>query len=552
MTTPTPPSHSTTTYYATPNSISNSHSYLNSPTTTTTPHPPPSLNPTSSFTPPLKGTPLELDPILHTLPVYVTSHLTSHLHVFQYLFSSFTSTSTTTPHPLEARIKPRSQYLEFDLQLPTTHPTYDAEKALDLGQGPRMAMALEETTSLMATLSNNVEGKIEKEDEKLKRIEKMTWGSTQVPLKTKYFVGVMHQGAFHLTPIHSVLQFAPNFKHLDIVYQKEKEMKKKIEENEKLKEKATGLSHPSSSTQPTTTTPSTVDKKWFTQLPRIETEEMIEAKKKSMTYWKKERDQEHFVPLKFFYLPNMTESKQVFDRLLAVYQSSLTLANPSKAHFYNTITPSLITIPQVDPSLVMSHPKLRHFPLEDMKLFNLEARLYHLLLNAYLLPFDTLMYHLNPSHPDELLTALTKLAIPIRGVWILASHVHWRGRAQYARDVLISLFHDSRHQPPVLRRSQLTQQVALDPELTWQLFSELAIPPSLASKTSTTTSTSTTTTTAMTTTSCVKGWTLKYMTTLTPTEIEKQVYQLFEQHVLAKYVFILIIYIKHKKKKKIL
>lgn len=138
----------------------------------------------------------EEDEILAEYPIYLTTELSKYLYMFQYPMRSTPFDSKTGPNA--ARLKPKSKMVELDLPLDTRSPNYSTERGEDF------AMGLNDKTIKTAydrrmeeheeQLSMGHNYKAPKKEEEL--LDKMTLTSTDVPLQTKYVVGVIRDGNY--------------------------------------------------------------------------------------------------------------------------------------------------------------------------------------------------------------------------------------------------------------------------------------------------------------------------------------------------------------------
>lgn len=106
-----------------------------------------------------------------------------------------------------ARIKPKQNKLELDIEMNTTNDNYSKAK------GEQFAI--------------NVDGKLapnSKTDSQQKYfrsslMDKQVYSSTVCTLgqmNRLYHLGILKDDQLHLTPVHSILQMRPNFEYFDI------------------------------------------------------------------------------------------------------------------------------------------------------------------------------------------------------------------------------------------------------------------------------------------------------------------------------------------------
>ncbi|KDN40686.1 hypothetical protein K437DRAFT_227221 [Tilletiaria anomala UBC 951] len=151
--------------------------------------------------------------LLASIPVYIARsipHGTS-LQVFQY-----PNYPAGRPLPIptsaqerglkeSARWRSQANWVEVDLPIDMRAQVYNHETGKELGQN----------------LENEGKTKkVKREDDetserKSKKLEKIKLQSCEVPNTTRYLVGVMRDGALHLTNLNHVLQLRPSLHHLD-------------------------------------------------------------------------------------------------------------------------------------------------------------------------------------------------------------------------------------------------------------------------------------------------------------------------------------------------
>ncbi|CAO3625376.1 unnamed protein product [Mucor hiemalis] len=134
--------------------------------------------------------------------------------------------------------------VELDLPLDTRSPHYSTERGEDF------AMGLNDKTIKTAydrrmeeheeelSMGHSYKAPKKKEEELLDR---MTLTSVEVPIQTKYVVGVIRDEELHLTPINTTVQLRPGFKYIDKIDEKWKAANKRIQDVEKQEEKKKGV-----------------------------------------------------------------------------------------------------------------------------------------------------------------------------------------------------------------------------------------------------------------------------------------------------------------------
>ncbi|PWN40362.1 hypothetical protein IE81DRAFT_331697 [Ceraceosorus guamensis] len=166
--------------------------------------------------------------LLASLPVYLSSSLpaSSRLSLFQY-----PTYPRGQPLPIPdsarsrglseaARWRPKANRVEVELPLDLRPVVYNMDKGQNMAMGAEHGGTFGKDSSAgssaMGDDQRRVKVKREKEEPaKIKRLERTRLESSLVPNQTKYMVGVIRDGALHLTPLDSVLQLRPSMHYLD-------------------------------------------------------------------------------------------------------------------------------------------------------------------------------------------------------------------------------------------------------------------------------------------------------------------------------------------------
>lgn len=123
----------------------------------------------------------EEDEIVQEIPVYLSTKLAQNLYLFQYPLRQLPFKPETGP--CAARIKPKSNMLEVDIPLDTRAPTYDKARGDDMAS----AVSGEKFKTVFDQEDNDYSGR----PQTRALLDKQTLGSTLIPSKTKYLVGVL-------------------------------------------------------------------------------------------------------------------------------------------------------------------------------------------------------------------------------------------------------------------------------------------------------------------------------------------------------------------------
>lgn len=118
------------------------------------------------------------DPVVREVPVYLSSKLAQELHVIQYPNRPF-----YRPYdlPAAARLKSQNKLLELEYALPPESPHLDEEAPRHL------------------------------------RLDRIKVQSSYLDPMTTYGLGIMHDGALHLTPLAGIYQMRASCDHVDAV-----------------------------------------------------------------------------------------------------------------------------------------------------------------------------------------------------------------------------------------------------------------------------------------------------------------------------------------------
>lgn len=129
----------------------------------------------------------EEDELLQEIPVYLSTKLAQNLYLFQYPLRQLPYAPGTGP--AAARIKPKSKLIEVDIPIDTRAPTYDKERGDDFASGVT-------GEKFKTVFDQDDEDDYSGRPSKRSLLDKQTLGSTLIPSKTKYLVGVMKDSEF--------------------------------------------------------------------------------------------------------------------------------------------------------------------------------------------------------------------------------------------------------------------------------------------------------------------------------------------------------------------
>ncbi|KAJ3352982.1 DNA-directed RNA polymerase III subunit RPC5 [Allomyces javanicus] len=400
---------------------------------------------------------IDADPIVKEIPVFLSSQLARNLHLYQFPIRSKPFPAHAQPNA--SRIKVKAALVELDVPLDTSATHYDANKGEEFGAASEQARTIYDARPAAAAAAatpafgggdafaaqGNVNGP--------KPLESMTLASTVVPHMTKYYAAAFRDDGegleLHMSPIVSTLQFTPKLKYLDDMHEREKEARKRVDEEEK---KARG---------------ETVEKKSaISALPRVETEEMMAARKKSVTYLKKEQEQEPYVKIQHFH-EHTPESGAVFLRFYATHKPAI--RTTGKPYLDDIAPQSEGDVITVESALTKPGAVSR----EHLKTYDLDTQVKVLMMNSQILPLADISRTLH-TPVNVLLPALMKVAVPVHGTWIVRSDLVYTGREAVARNYLIHMFATAPTYPPTVLRKEFADMARLDVERTARLLSDLA------------------------------------------------------------------------------
>lgn len=164
----------------------------------------------------------EEDEIVQEIPVYLSTKLAQNLYLFQYPLRQLPFKPETGP--CAARIKPKSNMLEVDIPLDTRAPTYDKARGDDMAS----AVSGEKFKTVFDQEDNDYSGR----PQTRALLDKQTLGSTLIPSKTKYLVGVLRDKELHVTPLTNTVQLRPTLSYIDKSDEKEKASMKRAQQEE--------------------------------------------------------------------------------------------------------------------------------------------------------------------------------------------------------------------------------------------------------------------------------------------------------------------------------
>ena len=170
--------------------------------------------------------------VIASIPVYLARSLPAgaSLQVFQY-----PTYSAGRPLPIpdsskergiysSARWRPKANMVEVNLPLDMRREMYNHET------GEVMGANLGEETTKGKSKVKKEEGGSSISERRPTKLNKIRLQSTEIPNATRYMVGVIRDGAMHLTRLDGVLQLRPSLHHLDAMDAAENEQKRRMKD----------------------------------------------------------------------------------------------------------------------------------------------------------------------------------------------------------------------------------------------------------------------------------------------------------------------------------
>jgi DNA-directed RNA polymerase-3 subunit RPC5 len=136
---------------------------------------------------------------------------------------------------LSARIKPKQNRLELEVELDTKNENYSKIK------GEQFALNVDgKHPSLGAKLNPRQQQIQQQQTEQPKYfhsslMDKQVYQSTNATLgqmNKLYHLGLLNESGLHLTPVHSILQMKPSFEYFDIYEKKMKDIRESAQPND--------------------------------------------------------------------------------------------------------------------------------------------------------------------------------------------------------------------------------------------------------------------------------------------------------------------------------
>ncbi|KAJ1659657.1 hypothetical protein IWQ61_001308 [Dispira simplex] len=233
------------------------------------------------------------DEVVAEFDVFQAERLGKYLTLVQYPLKTSTRFHTDLEVPKATRIKPKNFVLEADFHIDTTSPLYNKER------GERFALGFNEQK--IKTIYD--------QDEELQFgqatvMDTQTLASKQIPVSTRYMVGVFKDGELHLTPVERAVQMYPTLKYLDVINNKEKAAKKR-EDNDEDSPQAKARAAAKDKA-----------KMLQVQVRNPAAEELAQLRKTSVAYLRQQIEEEAWQPLEF-YSSNTLQAGDIYNYMFA-------------------------------------------------------------------------------------------------------------------------------------------------------------------------------------------------------------------------------------------
>ncbi|KAJ3092196.1 DNA-directed RNA polymerase III subunit RPC5 [Quaeritorhiza haematococci] len=447
---------------------------------------------------------LEDDEVVAEYDVHFSTHLSDNLYLFQYptrprSFKIESATSTSSSKDEEdddefddeyeyggggrrskkskkkpdtsilqnafGRLKPKSKLFEIEFGIETRGPHYNQE------MGERLGMGLDANPLLSAFDLARQQEQQQQAQRQRSMLDRYTLSSSIVPMEANYFVGVVRDGALHLTPLAATIHMRPNLGYLDKISEKEKALSARINQEEKAAEEGGEVEEDAKMIQ--------------LQVRKAETKE--EARKQAQAALQKQAEDEPWDNM--LLCPSWSrESQQVFDTLVSTSDADVDVAMSGEG----SSTAYLDGIqPKTSGSARQIEQVSRGLQLSDIVTLPLPKRLKALMLNANIIPFSEIIKHVddiinndevgeedaaNPTGKERVVIAhLERVAVLVKGAWVVKSEFLYSGRALDARRYLLSLFHSAsdKHGGGVSRK-EFNDVARLTPEMAANMLAEIA------------------------------------------------------------------------------
>ncbi|KAI8621070.1 Sin-like protein conserved region-domain-containing protein [Chytriomyces sp. MP71] len=384
---------------------------------------------------------VEEDPVVQEIPVFLSLGLDG-LVLMQH-------PATRKHHPMQGlaalRVKPVAHRFEVDVAINTDSNNYNDDTAERLGTG----------------LDNEeIQTAYDKRDTETKRklLDKITLQSTLIPpTGGQYLIGALRDDEFHLTPLASIIQLRPSLRYLDKIQEKEKAATAKIAQHE------LNLENPDKK-------PDAPVERGVNVSVRV-LEDNPEALRKAREVEEERRYQmEEWVNLTVFD-ERTAESDETYERLFSM-GDELTYSF-SNHDYLESIGPKLSSSAKLEIERDIKGSNVKpHWSMDDLMNLPLPALLRSLMIHANVVSFSKIVeLTYGQFNEQDIVEELEKIAVLVRGVWIVRSELLYTGRVADARRYLLHLLSRSSAKP--ISRHDVNRVARLPHSVITNLFIEL-------------------------------------------------------------------------------
>eukprot|EP00794_Sanderia_malayensis_P009129 gene9129-10102_t len=326
----------------------------------------------------------EDDPVTHEIDVYLAKALAERLYLFQYPVRPSCLSYDEIPHSA-ARIKPKQQKVELELELDTASSRYC------LPRGEQIAYAVDEA----ASASSLEKGPYYQSG----CMDKQVLTSVRAADKpSRYVAGVFKNGTLSLTPIHGFVQLRPSFEYLDRA-----DDNKQTTSSARMEEEREEKGEPEA-------------KPVMTRFARVKSEE---SKKQSYQSIEQKLGEEPWTELSYF--PATSRTAITEKMLLQCHQEDFESPEftATSREYLDALAPKhegKERHPAALPEGVLSMASLKKLDIAD--------QIKALLINAKVIHHHHLISLLGPSLDEKtILKGLHNYAILVQGCWVVKSEI---------------------------------------------------------------------------------------------------------------------------------
>ncbi|KAI9325480.1 Sin-like protein conserved region-domain-containing protein [Obelidium mucronatum] len=365
------------------------------------------------------------DAVVQEIPVFLSTQL---LAAHGLVLVQHPATKRTQPLASAAamRCKPVARRFEVDVALETKGANYSDDQAEKLGRG----VDNEDILTAYDIKKNNPY----REDQH-KMLEKITLQSTLLPDSGggQYLIGALRDDEFHLTPISATIQLRPALRYIDKIAEKEKVATQKIAQHEM------NLENPNRKEEEPQEKGITLSVRSVEDNPEAlrKAREIDEEKRFALEEW---------VDLQL-YEDHTPESQEAYEKLFSL-GDELTYSF-SKQDYLENIGPKLSSSVKLEIDQGKKNVK-PNWCMDDMRNLPLPSLLRSLMLHAHVVSFSNIMELTdNQFEESDVVEELERIAVLVRGVWVVRTELMYAGRTADARRYLLQLL--GRSSKPVSR-----------------------------------------------------------------------------------------------------